>query len=150
MASQQETPGTYEDHLLEGPGPSNRLTVLADAFPLVLERIVGFLDDGSMENVRLVCPRLEQFMDNECRPYWERRWMGTIRHGNYRYFVAEWKAAVLRSPLPRLKAWALACERYFEAAAVRRMVSRRQVCCFSASVKSELDFFAVLENLLFT
>ena len=146
MASEQETPNTTsEDHLFEGPGPSNTLTELADRFPLVLDLIVGLLDDESMENVRLVCPRLEHFMDYESRAYkdrkdrWGQRWMATIRHGNYREFLAGWKAAVLSRPLRRVRAWALACERYFEAAPVHR--TRRQVCCISESAKSELCFF---------
>ena len=125
MASSQETMD-----LSEGPGPSNRLTHLADACPHVLENIVRFMDDETMETLRLVCSRLESYMDNESKAYkesWERRWMGTIRYGSYKDFLAAWKAAVLRRPLRRIRAWALACERYFQAAPVHRAVSKSQV-----------------------
>ena len=127
------------------------LPELARRFPYVLDDILARLEWEDLENVRLACPRLQEFLEDQPRFRWRATWRRiSLAHGNFTESKAAWDSLVLRRSFARLKAFTMACERFFLANPVRRIRCRRQVCCVSVSVKYEPDSFAVLKNVLFT
>ena len=127
------------------------LLELARRFPCVLDDILARLDGDDLENVRLVCVQLQEFLQDQPRFRWRATWRRlSVTYGNFTESAAAWDSLVLRRSVERIKALTTACERFFMANPVRRIYCRRQVCCVSVSVTHELDLFAVLTNLLLT